>query len=404
MTGTAMRVLLAWERGRGGGYTRRLSALAAGLAAGGCEPVLALRDPAQAAGLAEAAGMPLRAAPFHESPLRAPGDFVPDNLADLLASGGFDDHGALLRLVRRWTALLEELRPALAVAEFSPALCLAARGRCPVVQLGTGFTLPPAEGPWFPSYQAPRQPYVAQADILAIVNAVLADLGRPPLPALTALHADTLQLIHGLPQLDPFHGRRPASPHVRAIGPFLPLPAPEPPPATILPFAYVDLDAAYAPALLEAMAGLPWPAEAFVPRAGEALVERFAGRGLVIHKAAPPLHEMLARASHIVHAGGFETAMAATALGRPQLLLPRNLPQYLIARVLIGSRIAAGAGPDRSAGGLGAAIEAFVGDPARLAEASRAAVFVQGQGPFDGVGRAVAICLRLLAGRGRSGP
>ncbi|HMR33519.1 MAG TPA: hypothetical protein PKA13_19210 [Geminicoccaceae bacterium] len=394
-----MRILLAWERGRGGGYARRLAALAAGLAAAGHEPVLALRDPAQAAGLPEAAGVALRAAPFHESPLRTPGDFVPDNLADLLASGGFDDRDALLRLVRRWMALLDELRPALAVAEFAPALCLAARGRCPVVQLGTGFTLPPAEGPWFPSYQVPRPPYVAQADILAIVDDVLGELGRPPLPGLAALHADTLQLIHGLPQLDPFHGRRPASPCVRAIGPFLPLPAPEPPPATVLPFAYVDLAAPYAPALLEAMAGLPWPAEAFVPRADEALLARFAGSGLLIHKAAPPLHGMLARASHVVHAGGLETAMAATALGRPQLLLPRNLPQYLIARVLIGSRIAVGSGPDRGTAGLRAAIEAFVGDPARLAEAARAAAFVQGQGPFDGVGRAVAICRRLLAGR-----
>lgn len=397
-----MRILLAWERGRGGGYARRLAALAAGLAAAGHEPVLALREPGQAAGLAEAAGIPLRAAPFHESPLRTPpGDFVPDNLVDLLASGGFDDREALRRLVRRWTALLDELRPALVVAEFSPGLCLAARGRCPVVQIGTGFALPPAEDAWFPSYQAPRPAYVAQADILAVVNGVLGDLGRPVLPRLTALHADTLQLIHGLPQLDPFHGRRPASPRVRTIGPFLPLPAPAPPPAAVLPFAYVDLAAAYAPALLEAMAGLPWPAEAFVPRADAALVERFAGRGLVIHKAAPPLHEMLARASHVIHAGGLETAMAATALGRPQLLLPRNLPQYLIARILIGSRIAVGSGPDRSAAGLGTAIEAFVADPARLAEAARAAAFVQGQGPFDGVGRAVAICTRLLAGPGR---
>src|SRR3546814_2539382 len=67
-----------------------------------------------------------------------------------------------------------------------PVVCFAAYGRVPVVQLGDAFTLPPSEGETVPGFQPKKRATVPAEQIVAVMNAVQARLGGPPVPSVTA--------------------------------------------------------------------------------------------------------------------------------------------------------------------------------------------------------------------------
>ena len=60
--------------------------------------------------------------------------------ADVLAFRGFEGADEIGAITTVWDGLIDALEPALAVAEFAPGLCLAAKGRLPLMALGNGFT------------------------------------------------------------------------------------------------------------------------------------------------------------------------------------------------------------------------------------------------------------------------
>ncbi|MCB1885143.1 MAG: hypothetical protein KDG89_14290 [Geminicoccaceae bacterium] len=392
-------LLFAWEHGRGGGYAARLGALAAALRARGHPVLFALRE-APPAGLAALGPvLPVPGGPYAPPPL-PPGErfFRPVTFADLLARGGFEDPDWLAAALSGWDALLRAHDPALVVAEGAPALCLAAHGRLPVVQIGTGYAVPPVEGAWFPRFRDGR-PYAAQPGLLARVRAARRGAGRPPPGRLTDFWRATVRLVHGFPSLDPYHGRRPPDRRERGIGPFLPLPGPLPPPAAPAVLAYLDPGITGFAAIVEALAALKVPGPVLVPRAAPGLVERLRRLGLDARTAMPPLAEALAAASHVVHHAGLETTMAALATGRPQFLLPRNTAQSVAARPLLERNLAWGCRPVPSAEVLTRLLRAFVADATIVAWAGEVAAEAAAAGPYDGLGKAVAACEAVLAAR-----
>src|SRR3546814_11295255 len=68
-------------------------------------------------------------------------------------------------------------------------------GRIPVVQVGDGFTLPPAEGDSFPGFQAKKQATVPVERIVAVMNEVQARLGGPRVPCRSEEHTSELQSL-----------------------------------------------------------------------------------------------------------------------------------------------------------------------------------------------------------------
>ena len=217
---------MGWEMGGGLGHVVPLLAVARELRARGHRPVLALRDVVEPAFLLRQDGFAVVQAPAWQPP-RARRGPATATLADIFVVMGFGDRDRIHAIVAAWDGLIGLVRPKLVVAEFSPGLCLAARGRVPVVAIGSGFCLPPPEMETFPPLQPKVKSLVRQEDLLASVNRVQRERGAPPLPGLPALFDAEAQFVRALPLLDPYaaHRARPAD------GPLEPLPDAAPPPA-----------------------------------------------------------------------------------------------------------------------------------------------------------------------------
>jgi rhamnosyltransferase subunit B len=327
--------LLAWELGDGLGHVGRLLPLADRLAAEGFAPIFALRDPALAGRRATARGYPVLQAPL-AAPRRAAGTaFFARGFADILALIGFEDAAHLGAMVGTWRSLVELVAPALVIGDFSPTLALAMAGQhAPLLQVGSGFALPPRDLDRYPMINAAG---TALADPERLARAVAASLPsgatcRPEdLP--TVLGGDW-QAACTWPLLDPYRASR----NPAAIGPMAPTPAPRPDGARSGWFAYLAADAPRIDSIITGLLRSRARGAAFVRGAGDGLRRRFAEAGHHLHDAPPPLTAALADVAVVVHHGGINTAETALALGVPQLVVSRHLEQHLTGAAIAAAK------------------------------------------------------------------
>ena len=207
------RVLLAWELGGNRGHVAKLGQLARALRDLGHEPVFALQRVDMIRLLPEdLRSSPVRQAPVWPGLLRLSQDILPlpaqVSYGDCLAAVGLSDSGILAGLIRAWDGVFADLAPQALVADFAPAALLAAAGRMPRLAIGTGFTVPPAHLAGFGSLVAGREPVVAQAALLPLVNRALAQTGRAGLPDLGALARAEIMAPMVFAPLDPYFGQR----------------------------------------------------------------------------------------------------------------------------------------------------------------------------------------------------
>ena len=388
------RVLFGWELGGGIGYASRLTLIARVLADFGHEPVMAMRDPAEVWPVLDRNGLSAIQAPYITGRLK-PGtnQFRPAGFADLMACNGFGTSDHLLPLLQAWHALLDAVDPMLVVAEYSPVLTLAAYGRVPLVLIGTGYLLPPADTPWLPVIRQDWAPYADQRAILAAMTAAQQRLKRPVPPTISAAFAAAERFVYVFPELDPYaEGRREP-----ALGPFV-MPAPIPPPeGQPRLYAYLNPAANNFPSLVRGLAQAGIAAECYLPGCPAIASDVLLAAGIKLHGEPPPLASAVSASSVVLHHGGIDTSQIALALGRPQILAPRHLDQEVTAasleRLGAGIRLRGDANPESVA----LALRRMVGDAAM---ASRAAIIGSGlqerfaQGSLTALVRA---CLGLLA-------
>ena len=157
---------MGWELGAGLGHVQPLLSVAKALAGRGHQPVFAVKNLLEAAPLLGAEPFTVLQAPQWPPRPQGAKPFRASSYADILAIRGFADADELFPLVRAWQALIDLVRPDLIVCDHSPTLCLAAYRSVPVVMIGTGFTVPPAEHSEFPPLQpsvAPQMPQEHQS-------------------------------------------------------------------------------------------------------------------------------------------------------------------------------------------------------------------------------------------------
>src|SRR3546814_11360747 len=106
--------------------------------------------------------------------------------SDIMVYCGFGRLESLFTATLAWRTVFDQLRPDLIVCDHSPIVCFAAYGRTPVVQVGDGFTLPPAAGDSFPRFQAKNQAPVPDDTTVPGVNEGDRHPGGPPRHAATA--------------------------------------------------------------------------------------------------------------------------------------------------------------------------------------------------------------------------
>jgi hypothetical protein len=365
--------------------------VARGLVAHGHTPVFAVRDLVETADAFRDQPFPVLQAPYW-NPVHWHGarPFKAASFADVLAYHGYDNADNLLPMVNGWQHLLDQVCPALVVADHSPTLCLAAHGTLPRVMLGSWFCMPPADEPLFPSFPG-RQPVCPGEQVLAAVCAVQRRRGRPAPETLTGfLRGDRFLLT--LPELDGYRAVR----REPWFGPLEFLPAPLPPSARFGFFAYLAADHPNIEAVLAAMAQTGCPGRAYLRGASPELRARLHRQGFEVLERPAALVDALAEARVIVHHGGPGTAQVALAAGRPQVLLPRHFEQEITAQTLhalgVATFAADGPAPATAAGALRQVLL-----DARLADrAAELAGQIQQRPRPDALAAIIACCLRYL--------
>jgi UDP:flavonoid glycosyltransferase YjiC (YdhE family) len=389
------KVLLGQDGGDGLGHAARLAPIAVGLREHGHEVFLALRAPQTARALLEPLGLTAFPAPLKRLPPRVDlDDRRISSYADLLVRYSLDQEPWLLALTRAWDEVLDRLRPDLAVADFAPVLALAARGRLPVVHVGSGYTLPPATGPHFPKLRV-LPDWVPEDELLGTVNAVQRQRQRPPLHRLTELLQGNATFVTCLSLLDPYRATREAP----ALGPLRPLPSPATAPPEIDCFAYLAADYVGTATLLDGLEASGRSSQVYLRNADAALRDHWRDRGLIVHDAPQPVAAVAGRAALVLHHGGINTTETVLALGRPQLFAPRHVEQSLNGRMAM----ALGAGVMMRTRGrfrvehVTAALAAAVAAQ-RIEAAAATAERIAAAAPHRGLERITAACLDLLSG------
>ena len=320
-------ILLAWELGDGMGHVGRLLSLAERFAAEGFKPVFAVRDAFGTMQRLRKSRFPVLQAPLVTSMRTGEGGFFARSFADVLGVIGFGDIERLRAATYVWRSLVDLVRPSLVVGDFSPVLAVAlARREIPMLVVGSGFAVPPAELGAFPEINPSGKSNLIEADLLAVANRLLREDGRAEIDSLPSLIGGDLQCVCTWPRLDPYASHR----RQAACGPM----APSPPQRARQSgdpswFAYVAADSPMAKPLLDGLLRTKTRGAAFIRKASDELAEKFSARGHVLHRSVPPLEDMLATSSVIIHHGGVNTAETALAMGVPQLIVSRHLEQHL---------------------------------------------------------------------------
>jgi UDP:flavonoid glycosyltransferase YjiC (YdhE family) len=324
--------LLAWELGAGLGHLMQLRRMASRLAPHGMRFVAVVKEP-QSAQMLAADGVEILSAPpwplaFIDEKQRAA--LSSGTLGDMLAGYGLADEWALRVLLMTWDRVFASIRPDLVIADYSPAAALAAKGRVPLMLVGNGFTLPPAEMPSFPLLHHVSPPQWPEAKVLHVVNTALRAIASPPLERLPQIFEADARSVQTFALLDPYHHQR----RVPVEGPLIDrAPAAREENAGTV-FAYLRQHSSLQPSVAEALVPFAERLRIFGPGVSAEAIAALARRGAQVETAPPPLASALASVRLFIHLGGLNAACEAIAAGVPQLVLSVDIEKDLIGQAI----------------------------------------------------------------------
>jgi UDP:flavonoid glycosyltransferase YjiC (YdhE family) len=381
-------LLLINELGAGYGHVAPLLRVGTALAGRGLRIVYAMADVVRPGLLLRRAGFAVLQAPKWPGVRAEKGS----SYGDLLALLGFESVPALMLMTEAWQDLFDLVRPDAIVANHSPTAALTAHGSIPLILVGNGFELPPADLPEFPSLRPGAAPLVPEAKLLETVLAVQRHRGRPAPQSLPSLFAAEFRAVCALAELDPYADQR----HEPLLGPVEPLPAYRPRPADRPVFAYLGIEH---PDIYEIAAGL-CAANAKVTchvrgdpgTIGASLVKS----AVTVLDGPADLTEVLPASSAVVGYASAGIAQAALAAGRPQLALPYDLEKETTASALDRLGVSRTLGPGLTADQVAQAIDALLSDDQYAHYAAVCAQTIMARPPTDALGAIVEACLTLL--------
>lgn len=362
------RVDFAWELGGGTGHVAMLLPIARAMRERGHEARLLLRETAAAAELG-AAGIECERAPFWSGPVHEP---EPLNFAEILQNFGYHDAGALRELVDGWRERLAG--SAAVIANVAPAAHLAARTLgIPSFEASQGFHVPPPALPspplrhWQPAPRARLE--AADRSVLAALNAVLAAHRAEPIATLGELFAGRAMLLT-YPELDIYPERGPAEyfgiPQTGEGSEAPPWPQGAGPRA----FAYLYRYHPALESLLETLERQRVPTLVLCRGIDPALRARHAGGAVRIAPAAMATSRVLPQADIVICHGSHQMSAQALLEGKPLLMLPTQVEQFLITQRVVRMGAGLGIAPDTGRPDFAAAL-AELAKPG-YAEAARA--------------------------------
>lgn len=367
----AKRILLAWEQGAGFGHTTQLAFLARRLMAAGAQVAAAVRYRENARPLTEA-GVRIVDAPAWRPPAPRPHDHLPASatLTDTLARAGLRDAGSVRAALAAWRDILDAERPDLLVCDYAPLAAPTARGRCPVMQAGTAYCLPPAGLAQMPALHDFAPPLHTDAEVLCALNDAFADAGLAPVDRIAALFDGDDVFVRTFAIIDPYADVRDR----QAEGPLLARDIPQVQREARGVFAYLHTDVAGRSDVAQALVALGPELEVYIPGASGTLMQALRAAGARVHDRPAPLDAVLPRSRLVLHQGSAGIATEALLAGVPQLTLSVHVEHYINGEALA----AAGVGRnlplfDSATRVEVAAIRAMMGDADTLTIAGAAA-------------------------------
>jgi hypothetical protein len=330
-------ILLAWELGGGAGHLSSLRPVAEALLARGHQVTLAARDIGSAAMVFGGMEKRMRIVQAPICPKTYSGLADPPlNFAEILMRFGYLDVPMLKALLLGWRGLLQLTGADRLVADHAPTALLAARGMAITCStFGNPFSVPPPVSPtpnmrdWL---DVPLQRLQdSDTRVVATINAALGP-DAPPITSLPGLFEGAEHLFVGIQELDPYGPRVPENYiglHTSRSGSEAALwPEGEGPRV----FAYVKADYPHIRACLDALAAAPVRCLINLAGATPQLVERYRGPRLSFTSGHVDIDHVLAQCDVLVCQSGLGTVSAALRGGKPLLLLPSQLEQFLLAR------------------------------------------------------------------------
>ena len=359
------RLLYAWEFGNALGHIGAFLPLALALQSRKHEVRFSLAQVSTGATLLHKNGFGWLQSPTIPE---IPGPTPPLSYADILLRLGYDCRDRLLGLVVAWRELLQLGKTQLLLPDHAPTAILAARTLgIPVLTYSYGFCVPPPLQPtpnMRPWLQVPQDRLAcAEQQVTGTINQVLAEFGQPAIAGVADLFRVEEPSLMTFPELDHYvNCRGPAS----YWGCLVSSISGEQPawPAGSGPriFAYLRRDIRHAGAMLAALGRSGYPSLVVFPDIPADMLETHAYPNLRITRSPVATSALMASADIAVTYGGHGLTAAFLLAGKPLLLLPGQLEQFLLARRV--EELGAGllADPERPADDLLAKLLLICGD------------------------------------------
>jgi UDP:flavonoid glycosyltransferase YjiC (YdhE family) len=248
---------------------------------------------------------------------------------EYLGDLGFDRVDRIRGAVNWWRQAMQARETALLVADYAPLAQIAARSLgIPCVVTSQGYGLAPSHLPRFPELHPEASLRLHdESQLLANVNAVVAEVGLPLLAGLPEVYRADLSLVHTFDFLDPYRRwrRDQCLPPVNDYSPVMSLDGDE-------VFVYFSTEELERTGVVEALERLPMPRRGFLLRAAPDVSARLAASGMVLESAPVPVAEIARRSRVLLHAGQHGMLSVGLLAGLPQVALPQNLEQLFHAQ------------------------------------------------------------------------
>lgn len=360
-------VFYAWEFGANLGHIGTFLPVARELRARGHAVHWAVGEPHQAARLLPREHFTWLAAPTFPEQRR---EHPPLNYADILLRFGYANAVDLLGLTVAWRELLRLTQARIVLADHAPTAILAARTLdIPVMLFGSGFFTPPpiAPTPNLRPWNAVPAERLQQTDALALasINAVLAHFDRPALDTVAGLFRVAETSLLTFPELDHYAQRGPARywgtlPAAVADAPVWPETPGSPGPRV---FAYLRTNGVHTEAAMQALRGSGAAVLAYVPDAAPDWLARHAAPNLRFAAAPVDLHATARDADAAVTYASPAATIAFLLAGKPVLMLPAQLEQFLTAQRVVEMGAGLLQHPEQPPSGLAELLARVLHDP-----------------------------------------
>ena len=368
--GARHSILYAWEFGANLGHVGTFLPVARELRERGTTVHWAVAHPHQAARLLPRAGFDWLQAPTIPEQRR---EGPPLNYADILLRFGYGNGDDLLGLVVAWRELLRLTGAKVVLADHAPTAILAARTLdIPVMLFGSGFFAPPQVQPTpnMRSWVAVATDQLLTNDRLALasINALLERYGKPPLDYIAQLFQVAEDSLLSLPELDHYPARGPA----RYWG-MLPAAVAEdstwPTVAGPRVFAYLRPETPHLEAALQALQGLRGSVLIYAPGLPGELMQRYAAPHVTFSPVPVDLNKVARQADAGLTYASPAATVAFLMAGKPVLMIPGHLEQFLFARRVEEMGAGLIQNPEQAPHQLAAMLQQVLGDPGLRANA-----------------------------------